>query len=198
MGNRSPKAVRRHLLQVLYDTYMADPLEMLSPEDFLNGGQVERHDLAVNMHYLRDDGLVEVMLGYRPPLFISSRITTRGIDLVENRYEFDRRFPRDIPQGDGSIVEIPELIEQLVVEADLCSLDRPRRLTLFRDIQYLREELAQPSESWRQEVIVRSLEWIAAPFSDREGLPTLPRLQALLLGMTQSRYSLESNASNPE
>lgn len=180
MGNRSPKAVRRHLLQVLYDTYMDDPLVMLSPEDFLSGGQVERHDLAVNMHYLRDDGLVEVMLGYRPPLFISARITTKGIDLVENRYEFDRRFPRDMPQGEASLAAVPELIEQLVVEADLCSLDRPRRLTLFRDIQYLREELAQPSDAWRPEVIAKHLEWIAAPFADREGLPTLPRLRALL------------------
>lgn len=180
MGNRSPKAVRRHLLQVLYDTYMDDPLVMLSPEDFLSGGQIERHDLAVNMHYLRDDGLVEVMLGYRPPLFISARITTKGIDLVENRYEFDRRFPRDMPLGEASLSAVPELIERLVVEADLCSLDRPRRLTLFRDIQYLREELAQPSDAWRPEVIAKHLEWIAAPFTDKEGLPTLPRLRALL------------------
>ncbi len=173
-------------MQVLYDTYMDDPLVMLSPEDFLSGGQVERHDLAVNMHYLRDDGLVEVMLGYRPPLFISARITTKGIDLVENRYEFDRRFPRDMPQGEASLSSVPELIEQLVVEADLCSLDRPRRLTLFRDIQYLREELAQPGDAWRPEVIAKSLEWIAAPFADREGLPTLPRLQALLESLLTS------------
>ena len=186
MSHAHPKAVRRQLLQTLYQAYMDDPLTMLTPEDFLAPGSLDKHDLAVGMHYLRDDGLVEVMLGYRPPLFISARITPRGIDLVENRHEFDRRFPRVAPPGEAAHPEVPALVEQLVAEADLCSLNRPRRLALLRDVQYLRDELAQPIDHWRPGVIAATLDSIAAPFQDgSDALPALQPLRELLGRVSQ-------------
>jgi hypothetical protein len=178
-----PKAVRRYVLQMLYDAYLADPLEMLSPETILAPGEIERHALALSMHYLRDDGLAEVMLGYRPPLFVSARITVKGIDLVENRYEFDRRFPRELPAVEASLAEVPELMERLVAEADLCSLDRPRRLALLRDVQYLRAELCQPFPNWRFDVIQHTLDAIAASESDElHALAPLRRLLNAVVG----------------
>jgi hypothetical protein len=182
-----PKAVRRYVLQVLYEAYMADPLEMLSPDDFLCRGQITRHGLAVSMHYLRDDGLAEVMLGYRPPLFVSARITTKGIDLVENRYQFDRRFPPEVTETGDGLESVPALMEQLIAEADLCSLERGSREGLLRDVQYLRGELARPFHLWRHDVVERLLEWIAAPFNgDLEEMPSLPALREILVGL-QSR-----------
>jgi hypothetical protein len=187
MSIMTPQAARRYVLQVLYEAYMADPLEMLTPDDFLCRGQITRHGLAVSMHYLRDDGLVEVMLGYRPPLFVSARITTKGIDLVENRYQFDRRFPPELtPESDG-LATVPALMEQLVAEADLCSLERGARDGLLRDVQYLRSELARPFHLWRHEVIEHVLDWIAAPFKgDLEEVATLPELREVLIAL-QSR-----------
>jgi len=50
MDNTHPKSVRRHLLSFLYERYMANPLEMLAPQDFLEGGTLSREALMVNMH----------------------------------------------------------------------------------------------------------------------------------------------------
>jgi len=184
MSISTPQAARRYVLQVLYEAYMTDPLEMLTPDDFLCRGQITRHGLAVSMHYLRDDGLVEVMLGYRPPLFVSARITTKGIDLVENRYQFDRRFPPEFTPGDDGLATVPGLMEQLVAEADLCNLERGAREGLLRDVHYLRGELARPFYLWRHDVIEQVLGWIAAPFqNEAEGLASLPELQELLIGL---------------
>lgn len=171
MTIRHPKAVRRFLLQRLYDSYMSDPLQMLTPDDFMADGTLDRHDLAVGMHFLRDDALAEVMLGYRPPLFISARITPKGLELVEDRYEFDRRFPSNAAYAESAVAGLPALVEQLVVEADLCGLERPRRMALLRDVQYLRDEIAQPLTIWRPPVLASLLDWIDEPFEAGAELP---------------------------
>ena len=180
MDYSHPKAVRRLLLRILYESYMRDPLNMLSPQDFFNRG-LEKQDLAVGMHYLRDSQLAEVMLGYVPPLFNAARITPQGIDLVENRMQFDLRFPEMPGQEEAPASTVPGLVERLVAEADLCGLDWEERQALLRDVQFLRSELARPIARWRQAVIATELDWIAAPFDEvAETLPVYPELQAAL------------------
>jgi hypothetical protein len=181
MPIQHPKSVRRFILQKLYDAYMADPLDMLSPEAFLDGGEIDRHGLAVAIHYLRDDGLVEVMLGYQPPLFTSARITPRGVDVVENEYEFNRRFPPESLLLGEESAGVARWMEQLIAEADLCSLPQPQRAQLLRDLQYLRAEIAQPYEAWRHKVLRRTLKSIAKLVKDDPvSMPAFEALNAAL------------------
>jgi len=180
MDYHHPKAVRRLLLRILYESYMRDPLLMLSPQDFFERG-LDKHDLAINMHYLRDAQLVEVMLGYVPPLFNAARITPLGIDMVENRMQFDLRFPEMPGQEESAVSVVPGLLERLVAEADLCALDWEARQALLRDVQFLRSELARPAERWRERAVGELLDWIAAPFEDvADELPVFPELRAAL------------------
>ena len=113
MAVNHPKGVRRRLLLTLYERYLKNPLEMLGPEDFLSDG-FGREELLANIHYLSDSKLVELMMGYSPPWFAATRITAAGIDLVENRFDFDLRFP-PAPNEDASIdgADILYLIERL-------------------------------------------------------------------------------------
>ena len=139
---------------------MADPLDMLSPKDIISGAGIPREALMANMHYLHDRGLVELMMAYNPPFFTSARITADGIDLVENRFEFDAQFPPGLEELEHSLSGAPVLIERLVCEADLSPLDGETRRTLSRDIQFLREELARPADRWRRSVILAVIGWI--------------------------------------
>ncbi|HRZ16708.1 MAG TPA: hypothetical protein P5141_04015, partial [Candidatus Hydrogenedentes bacterium] len=93
MSDRHYRHIRRTLLKALYEQYREDPLEMVEPERLLPKVDGDRRSLMFNMHYLSDRGLVEMMLGYRPPLFSGARITADGIDLVENRTLFDAKYP---------------------------------------------------------------------------------------------------------
>jgi hypothetical protein len=174
----NPKSVRRRILTFLYDRYIVDPLEMLSPEDVLEDGTIRRADLLANIHYLADRGLVELMIGYNPPMFAAARITADGIDLVEDRFEFNLRFPPVLGELEETMAHVPTLVERLVSEADFSSLDGEKRKSLLRDVQYLRDELARPAERWRTDVIETVCSWIDAYFDGSgESLPTLPELR---------------------
>lgn len=154
---------------------MRDPNDMLTPEDFLDSVEgLERPDLMSNAYYLRDRGFAEVMMGYNPPMFAVARITATGIDVVEDRYEFDLRFPPDISEAECAAAGVPTLMEKLVAEADFSALDGEARKCLLRDAQFLREEIARPVVRWRQDVIETVLGWMARNFeTPHEALPSL-------------------------
>lgn len=180
---KHPKRVRRRILQILYQHYLDDPLEMLSPEDLLADGTIPREGLVPNAHYLNDRSLIELMYGYHPPYFAAARITANGIDLVENEFEFNLRFPPEFNTEETATADIPTLMERLVAEADFSSLDGEARHCLLRDIQFLRDEFARPARRWRKEVILTVLGWIAAHAAKSAALSgepdELPSLKSL-------------------
>ena len=181
MGLHNPKGVRRRMLLILYERYLKDPLDMLSPDVLMEDGTITREDLVPNAYYLNDRGLVELMIGYNPPMFAAARITANGIDLVENQYEFNLRFPGDLQEMEQTLSELPLLVERLVEEADLSPLDGEARKSLLRDVQYLRDEFARPVHRWRHEVIDAVLGWMAEPFENvDEVLPSLTRIRRVL------------------
>jgi hypothetical protein len=181
MPIRPAKSVRRVLLLTLYQAYFEDPLNVLGPEEFLDHEAVDRQGLIANMHYLGDRGLVELKMGYQPPLFASARITADGIDLVENDFEFELRFPAEISSAELTVISVPYLVEQLVNEAELVPLDGEARRALLRDVQYLRDEIARPAGRWRTNVIEEVIGWIEAYTEGTdESLPSLEPLRAAL------------------
>lgn len=173
--------MRRRILLLLYEHYMRDPLEMLAPDVFMDEGQIARQDLVPNIHYLADRDLVELMLGYNPPLFASARIRPGGIDLVENRYEFNLLFPPEPGAEEEALADIPRLLEELMVQAELSPLDGEARKALLRDVDFLRGEVSRPAYRWRRDVIDTVLGWVETPFPDAgEVLPALPDLRRAL------------------
>lgn len=180
-----PKSIRRRLLTVLYEHYLKDPLEMLTPEDVLTDSMVPREDLLANIHYLGDKGYVELMMGYNPPWFAAVRITAKGIDLVENRFEFNLQYPPAPGDIEAVFANVPSLMERLVEEADFAPLDGEERKGLLRDVMYLRDELARPAVRWRAHVIETMLKWIEGYFEDPAA--TLPVLAELKEAIKEQR-----------
>lgn len=179
LPQRHPKQVRRRLMNILYARYQQDPLEMLAPEDFFGPEGVLKEELIANIHYLADRKLVELMIGYNPPLFAAARITAAGIDLVENRFLFNLRFPPEPGHLEEAFAEVPLLVERLAEEAEFAALDGEARMALLRDVQFLRDEVARPVHRWRRPVIHAVLGWIReAVEAPADELPTLEALAA--------------------
>lgn len=173
MDIEHPKHVRRKILLGLYTQYREDPLNMLSPEEVMEAAGVSRDELVGNIYYLHDRGLVELMTGYAPPLFAAARITADGVDLVENRFELDRRFPPALDELEVEAAALPHLLERLVWEADFVALDGEARRALQRDLQFIRDELARPAHHWRPHVLTTVLDWIEGWFDEPdEHLPS--------------------------
>lgn len=169
MKFQHPKTVRRRLLLLLYDRYLVDPLDLLAPDQLQQEASLTREELQPNIFYLYERGLVELMTSCIPPMFSAARITTDGIDLVEDYYEFNRRFPPEPGEYEDRLAEVPILVERLVDEAEYVPLDGERRKSLLRDVQYLRDELIRPAERWRPHVIHTVLDWIEDHFNAAEG-----------------------------
>ena len=181
MNAADHKAVRRAILEFLYENYLEDPLRMVEPEPILARSPINGENVIPNMHYLFDRKLVEMMMGYTPPMFSAVRITPAGIDLVEDRYNFDRQFPPCCEATGESKTTIPHLVELLVAQGDLTPLDGWTRRQLQRDIQYLRDELAQPQAQWRTEVLETQLAWIEERHQESgNGLPALAELRSAI------------------
>ena len=75
MPSQNPKYVRGRILQILYEHFLDDPMKMLTPEDILSDESIERENLAASAIYLHDRGLIELAIGYAPPLFASARMS---------------------------------------------------------------------------------------------------------------------------
>lgn len=164
---------------------MRNPLDMLGPSDFAEEPGLSREALVVNIHYLHDSGLAELMVGYNPQSFSAVRITARGIDLVENRYEFNRRFPAQPLDADFAMSEAVRLAEALEEEIDLAPLDWDTRQGLRQDVGFLRQELARPAELLRKPAVEAVVSWIEAALAGTE--ETLPSLAAFKRAFAQWR-----------
>lgn len=176
-----PKTVRRRLLTLLYERFLQFPAEMFTADDIMTAGAFNRDEMVVNMFYLADSGLVEMITSYRPNWFEAARIRPAGVDLVENRFVFDQRFPPALPDDEAEAAALTYYMERLAEQAEYAGLDGEVRHALLRDVQYLREELARPRRRWRREVIDAVLAWIAAAAERDPGcLPALEPLREAL------------------
>ena len=181
MRKTNPKVIRRSIMEILYDSYQVDPLHMLSPYDLAEFKTVILTDLTPNCHYLHDRNLIEMMVGYNPPMFDAVRIAPKGIELYEDVRAFDREFPPFATEGRGAPNVVP-LIMQMGREAEICSLEGVRREWLMKDLSHLRDELRLPEEEWRADIILRDLQWLEGFFEEdlEAELPALVKLKDML------------------
>lgn len=182
MEHINPKLVRRRIMEILYQSYQDDPLRMLSPYDIAEHGTVVLEDLTANCHYLHDRSLIELMVGYNPPMFDAARIAPEGIEIYEDMTQFDKLFPRDPTESRLRAPNIIPLMTQMAREAEDSTLDGLRREWLLRDLSHLRDELRRPEDEWRPEVILRDLQWLEGLLESEEDaqLPSLEKLKATL------------------
>jgi len=178
----NPKLIRRRIIEILYQSYQVDPLRMLSPYDIAEHGTVVLEDLTANCHYLHDRSLIELMVGYNPPMFDAARIAPEGIEIYEDMSQFDKLFPRDPSEGRLQAPNVIPLMTQVAREAEASPLDGVRREWLLRDLSHLRDELRLPENEWRPEVIMRDLQWLEGLLESEEDadLPSLDRLKSML------------------
>ncbi len=182
MDYENPKRVRRELLTILYESFLENPLQMLSPSDIREKRTIEVRDLVSSAHYLHERNYIEMMVGYTPPLFAATRIAPLGIDLFENVVAFNQMFPLSPQKHSEQAAAIIPLMLSLAKEAEATSLAGERRDWMLADIRKLREALSQPEENWSSVEILTQLQWLDGFFMPEENapLPSLERLKTIL------------------
>ncbi len=87
--------LRRRILELLYEGFRQMPYAFVEMETLEQRCETSSRELNWNLVYLEKSGYLE--LNKTPDSFphvaVGAALTARGIDLVEDRREFERRFP---------------------------------------------------------------------------------------------------------
>lgn len=178
MNTATPKIIRREILGILYESYLEDPLQMLTPTDITERGSIRTKDLVSNAYYLHDLDLIELMVGYNPPLFAATRILPKGIELFEDREALDKLFPLGPSLPSGDMTQLIGLMLKLGEEADRTELQGSQKNWLLKDVERLRTLLIIPEKEWDSEDILSTLQWLDGFFMEQENVP-LPSLELM-------------------
>ncbi len=181
MAMANPKQARRVILTVLYESYQRDPMNMMTPSDMADASALLMDDLAPNCHYLHERDLIELIMGYNPPLFAAARIAPEGIDLYEDRTRFERFFSQGPGAGSDDTKALIPLLMALALEAESTPLEGLRREWLLRDVSRLRELVRVPEKEWDADAIVNSLGWLRGFAKDGVQLPSLDDIGEIVL-----------------
>ena len=103
-GGNEHFIVRRKIMVLLYDRFREFPYAFTELELIEASCAVSRREVNWNLVYLEKSGYIELNKSPEsyPHVASGAALTAKGIDLVENPAEFDRRFPsalliRDVP-----------------------------------------------------------------------------------------------------
>ncbi|MGD8366058.1 MAG: hypothetical protein PVG78_00335 [Desulfobacterales bacterium] len=87
--------LRRRIMEFLYERFQAFPYAFTELEAIEEACETSSRELNWNLVYLEKSGFLE--LAKTPDSFpyvaAGAALTARGIDLVEDENEFDRKFP---------------------------------------------------------------------------------------------------------
>jgi hypothetical protein len=112
--------IRRMILEFAYKHYQDNPYYRIIASEFKEQLNVNLKELHFNIVYLEEKGYLELQKPIEGSLFISARITARGIDLVEDEYaqvqiNVFKEFDLIVDKIDNSDV-IGKSTKELIVE----------------------------------------------------------------------------------
>jgi len=180
MPQADPKHARRVILTVLYESYQRDPLFMMTPSDMADASALLMDDLAPNCHYLHERDLIELIMGYSPPLFAAARIAPEGIDLYEDQRRFNQYFTHSPDAHAQDTTAVIPLVMSLAQEAEAAPIKGLQRDWLLRDVTRLRELMHGPEHHWDADAIVNALEWLDGFSLPGIELPSLARIKEIV------------------
>jgi len=85
--------IRRKTLEMAYERFKEHPYYRITPKEFKEALNINIRELHYNIIYLEEKGYLELQKPLEGDLFVGVRITVKGIDLVEDEYQFDIMFP---------------------------------------------------------------------------------------------------------
>jgi hypothetical protein len=87
--------IRRKILEILYESFVEHPYNRVTPSEFKEMIKIGLKDLHFNMIYLEEKGYVELQKPLEGSVFVGARLTSKGIDLVEDEYQMAVFFPEE-------------------------------------------------------------------------------------------------------
>ncbi|MCX7994478.1 MAG: hypothetical protein N3A65_01730 [candidate division WOR-3 bacterium] len=130
--------IRRKILEMVYEKFKEHPYYRITPKEFKEALNIDLKTLNFNIVYLEEKGYIELEKPLEGSLFVGARITSKGIDLVEDEYQFDITFPVDKDTSAMQINVYKEfnlLIEKISTDEKISSNTKEILIEEIREIQ---------------------------------------------------------------
>lgn len=85
--------LRRKILEMVYERFKEHPYYRVTPKELKEALTIGLKELYYNVIYLEEKGYIELQKPLEGSIFVGARITPKGIDLVEDEYQFNIVFP---------------------------------------------------------------------------------------------------------
>lgn len=140
--------IRRKILEMAYERFKEHPYYIITPKEFKEKLNIDLKTLNFNIVYLEEKGYIELQKPLEGSLFVGARITSRGVDLVEDDYQFDIQFPVN---KDTSAMQINVFKEfNLLIEKinESREIKEDTREILIEEIKEIQKELKKIEPSY--------------------------------------------------
>ncbi|MGQ9464171.1 MAG: hypothetical protein ACUVQ3_02385 [bacterium] len=142
--------IRRRILEMLYEQFKEHPYYRITPKEFKDALNIDLKTLNFNIVYLEEKGYVELQKPLEGSLFVGARITSKGVDLVEDEYQFAITFPgeKDTTAMQINIFkEFSLMIDKINNTAEISSGTKE---LLIEEVKEIQKELKRIEPSYRR------------------------------------------------
>lgn len=142
--------IRRKILEMAYAQFQENPYYRITPGEFKEKLNVHIKELHFNIVYLEEKGFLELQKPVEGSLFVSARITARGIDLVEDEYQLAVLFPvkKDTTQAQINVFKEFDLIVDKITNSDVIGKDTKE--LIVEEVKEIQKELKKIQPSYHR------------------------------------------------
>lgn len=125
---------------MVYERFKEHPYYRITPKEFKESLNISLKELHYNIIYLEEKGLIELQKPLEGSIFVGARITPKGVDLVEDEYQFDVMFPRS--RQEKQVINISQEFNTLIKDLEsLDSVSDESREIIREEIKEVHKEL---------------------------------------------------------
>ncbi|MBE0432618.1 hypothetical protein IBX73_04025 [candidate division WOR-3 bacterium] len=135
-------AIRRKILELLYENRVEHPYNRMTPGEFKEAMTIGLKELHFNIIYLEEKGYVELQKPLEGTIFVTARITAKGVDIVENEYDLNVFFPEGSSAVPSSLDLRARFDNLLDAAKTLTGLSAEPKELLIEELIRIRDELA--------------------------------------------------------
>jgi hypothetical protein len=140
--------IRRRILEIAYQRFQGNPYDRVTPAEFKDALDINLKELHFNIVYLEEKGYLELQKPVEGTLFVTARITVKGIDLVEDAYQLDMVFPvkQDTARVQVNVFKEFDLIVDKINASD--SIGAGTRELIVEEVREIQQELKKIKPSY--------------------------------------------------
>ncbi len=142
--------IRRKILELIYERFKEHPYYIVTPEEFEKALNIGLKTLNYNIIYLEEKGYVELQKPLEGNIFVGARITSKGVDLIEDEYQFNIVFPDGLTETSTQLAifkEFDGLISRLESLNDT-EIDKNLKDIIIEEIKEVQKELKKIEPSY--------------------------------------------------